>query len=52
MIVLAVIGVFVLIGFLAFLAAIGFAPAYGLLVVGLVLTVLAAHGGSRASRRK
>lgn len=52
MIVLAVIGVLMVIGLLAFLAAIGFAPAYGLLVVGLALTLLAMHGGSRASRHK
>ncbi|MGH9127572.1 MAG: hypothetical protein ACRDY2_01055 [Acidimicrobiales bacterium] len=52
MIVLAVIGVLMVIGLLAFLAAIGFTPAFALLVVGLVLMLMAVHGGSRATRRK
>lgn len=52
MIVLAVIGYVMVLGLLVFLAAIGFTPAYALAVVIVVLTLMAVHGGSRATRRR
>lgn len=52
MIVLAVIGFLLVIGLLVFLAVLGLGPAFQLLVVILVLTLLAVNGGSRAKRRK